>query len=373
MSRNKISEYGMGLAASTQGDVYSYGILLLEMITGRRPTDDKFVGDLDLHNYVNGALHERVSERVDPLLFLEGDENRNMTPGGKNINGSILVTGLEVLDLSKNKVAGQVPANLGDLTNLQLLNLGVNFFGNNSSRDLDFIASLTNCSDLRILSLSGNKFGGNMPRVMANLSNQLTKLFLAWGEINYFGKLQNLQHLRFDTNQFSGQIVSTLCNTTALYYLDLSFNHFQERLGQQITREFKLPQIELYLKRNMNPNDSTRSAFFCQKFSAKFFLSQLTASLVSLFASLLPEAFLSKPRKLLLSLYSPSALCFSHPFFSAAPLVVNLSHSYLYSPPFFFCFSLSPPDLQPSLSPSPFSLNEITLKFGVYNNVLMNC
>ncbi|CDP19383.1 unnamed protein product [Coffea canephora] len=87
MSRNKISEYGMGLAASTQGDVYSYGILLLEMITGRRPTDDIFVGDLDLHNYVNGALHERVSEIVDPLLFLEGDENSNMTPGGETIYG----------------------------------------------------------------------------------------------------------------------------------------------------------------------------------------------------------------------------------------------------------------------------------------------
>nr|XP_027082506.1 receptor kinase-like protein Xa21 [Coffea arabica] len=80
-------EYGMGLAASTQGDVYSYGILLLEMITGRRPTDDIFVSELDLHNYVNGALHEQVSEIVDPLLLLEGDENRNMTPGGETING----------------------------------------------------------------------------------------------------------------------------------------------------------------------------------------------------------------------------------------------------------------------------------------------
>ncbi|CDP16555.1 unnamed protein product [Coffea canephora] len=84
---NKISEYGMGLAASTQGDVYSYGILLLEMLTGRRPTDDIFVGDLDLHNYVNGALYEQVSETMNWLLFLEGDENRKITPGGKNSNG----------------------------------------------------------------------------------------------------------------------------------------------------------------------------------------------------------------------------------------------------------------------------------------------
>ncbi|CDP19835.1 unnamed protein product [Coffea canephora] len=85
---NKISEYGMGLAASTQGDVYSYGILLLEMITGRRPIDDIFMGDLDLHNYVNGALHERVPEIVDPLLLSEGrDENSRITHGEEAING----------------------------------------------------------------------------------------------------------------------------------------------------------------------------------------------------------------------------------------------------------------------------------------------
>nr|XP_027118493.1 receptor kinase-like protein Xa21 [Coffea arabica] len=54
---------------------------------GRRPTDDIFVGDLDLHNYVNGALYEQVSETMNPLLFLEGDENRKITPGGKNSSG----------------------------------------------------------------------------------------------------------------------------------------------------------------------------------------------------------------------------------------------------------------------------------------------
>ncbi|KAK8709741.1 hypothetical protein V6N13_060749 [Hibiscus sabdariffa] len=39
-------ECGMGGPTSPEGDIYSYGILVLEMITGKRPTDDLF-GDGD--------------------------------------------------------------------------------------------------------------------------------------------------------------------------------------------------------------------------------------------------------------------------------------------------------------------------------------
>ncbi|KAI5669383.1 hypothetical protein M9H77_19236 [Catharanthus roseus] len=45
-------EYGIGGEPSTAGDVYSYGILLLEIFTERRPTDDIFKDGLDLHNFV---------------------------------------------------------------------------------------------------------------------------------------------------------------------------------------------------------------------------------------------------------------------------------------------------------------------------------
>jgi serine/threonine protein kinase len=46
----------MGGEASTEGDVYSYGILVLEMFTGRRPTDDMFKDGLNLHDFVKMAL-----------------------------------------------------------------------------------------------------------------------------------------------------------------------------------------------------------------------------------------------------------------------------------------------------------------------------
>ncbi|KAJ8629193.1 hypothetical protein MRB53_022516 [Persea americana] len=65
-------EYGMGNEVSTFGDIYSYGTLLLEIFTGKKPTDEIFNGSLSLHQFAKLALPERVMEIVDQnLLSLE--------------------------------------------------------------------------------------------------------------------------------------------------------------------------------------------------------------------------------------------------------------------------------------------------------------
>ncbi|KAK3422609.1 hypothetical protein EUGRSUZ_G03049, partial [Eucalyptus grandis] len=64
-------EYGMGSAVSAEGDVYSYGILLLEMFTGIRPTAEIFKENLNLHIFVEKALPKRVLEITDPILVQE--------------------------------------------------------------------------------------------------------------------------------------------------------------------------------------------------------------------------------------------------------------------------------------------------------------
>ncbi|XP_058109117.1 probable LRR receptor-like serine/threonine-protein kinase At3g47570 [Magnolia sinica] len=64
-------EYAMGVKPSTQGDAYSYGILLLEMITGKQPTDEMFKDNLTLHHFAKLALPERIMEIVDPRLLVE--------------------------------------------------------------------------------------------------------------------------------------------------------------------------------------------------------------------------------------------------------------------------------------------------------------
>ncbi|RCV29723.1 hypothetical protein SETIT_6G035200v2 [Setaria italica] len=63
-------EYGLGNRVSIHGDMYSFGVLLLEIFTGKRPTDSDFVQDLNLHRYVQIALQDQqVTSVVDQQLL----------------------------------------------------------------------------------------------------------------------------------------------------------------------------------------------------------------------------------------------------------------------------------------------------------------
>ena len=59
----------MGGEASTEGDAYSYGVLVLEMFTGRMLTYDMFKDGLNLHNFVKMTLPKRLAQVVDQMLL----------------------------------------------------------------------------------------------------------------------------------------------------------------------------------------------------------------------------------------------------------------------------------------------------------------
>ncbi|XP_048561561.1 receptor kinase-like protein Xa21 [Triticum urartu] len=75
-------EYGEGSTVSTTGDIYSLGILLLEMFTGRSPTEGTFGDSLDLHKFADDAVPDRTLEIADPTMWLHSGQQDETTITG---------------------------------------------------------------------------------------------------------------------------------------------------------------------------------------------------------------------------------------------------------------------------------------------------
>ncbi|XP_050290146.1 probable LRR receptor-like serine/threonine-protein kinase At3g47570 [Quercus robur] len=83
-------EYGSEGRVSTKCDIYSYGIILLEMITRKKPTDEMFVGELGMRQWI-ASLLDRMEVVDDGLLSIE--DGRDVTVM-QTILSSILELGL---------------------------------------------------------------------------------------------------------------------------------------------------------------------------------------------------------------------------------------------------------------------------------------
>ena len=141
------------------------------------------------------------------------------------------LSNLEWLWLQRNQLSGEIPPELGNLSNLTHLYLQDNQLSG-------VPPELGNLSNLERLNLSGNQLSGEIPPELGNLSN-LTHLYLQDNQLSgevpsELGSLSNLEWLWLQRNQLSGEIppeLGNLSNLTHLYLQDNQLSGVPPELG----------------------------------------------------------------------------------------------------------------------------------------------
>ncbi|KAG7949200.1 hypothetical protein I3843_13G049600, partial [Carya illinoinensis] len=94
-------ENGYGGIVSTRGDVYSYGILLLETFTRKNPVDDMFTGEMSLKRLVEESFSLSILEVIDANLL----SNENDYAAMETCLSSTMVLALHYcVDLSEQRI-----------------------------------------------------------------------------------------------------------------------------------------------------------------------------------------------------------------------------------------------------------------------------
>lgn len=77
-----IAEYGYSLKITERSDVYSYGVVLIEVVTGKEPTDSRIPDGAHIITWVNRELRERKREFTtivdQQLLMRSGTQIQEM-------------------------------------------------------------------------------------------------------------------------------------------------------------------------------------------------------------------------------------------------------------------------------------------------------
>ncbi|XP_052883909.1 receptor kinase-like protein Xa21 [Gossypium arboreum] len=158
---------------------------------------------------------------------------------------------LQYFYASQCELQGNIPMNIGNLSNMLVLELGYNKFSG-------FIpTSIGGLRNLQSLGLSSNKLGGPISESLCDLE-RLYNLFLGLNKLNgsipsCLGNITSLRYLYLESNKLSSAIPSTLWNLKDILKIDLSSNHLHNSHAIDVGNLRSL--LNLNLSRNLLTGD----------------------------------------------------------------------------------------------------------------------
>ncbi|KAL6629551.1 hypothetical protein ACP70R_029316 [Stipagrostis hirtigluma subsp. patula] len=181
---------------------------------------------LDLsYNGINTSTVDAWFWGVPTLTYLDLTDNSLSSPFLDTIGN---MTGLQVLYLQGNDMAGMIPATLQRLCSLRVIDLSVNRINGDMS---EFMHRLPRCAlrNMQLLQLSAANMSGQLPEWIGDMS-ELTNLDLSFnnlaGEIPQgIGRLSKLTKLFLQKNRLNGSLSEAhFANLVSLELIDLSQN-----------------------------------------------------------------------------------------------------------------------------------------------------
>ncbi|XP_065625273.1 probable LRR receptor-like serine/threonine-protein kinase At3g47570 [Quercus suber] len=153
-------------------------------------------------------------------------------------------TTLTQLVLANNKISGKIPTELGNLINLERLEMQQNKFSGNIPHEIGKLHKL------QVLTLNTNNFYGNIPSSIGNLTI-LIRLELHENNLQgniplSLSKCQNLFTLNLANNNLNGLISSQVIRLSfSLVFLNLAANQFTGVLPMEIGNFINLERLDI--------------------------------------------------------------------------------------------------------------------------------
>jgi len=185
-----------------------------------------------LYNFTDGFNWTNTWTLTDPVSTWFG------------VNLSLDGCSVTYVDLAENNLTGEIPTELGNLSNLTVLDLDLNSLTGKIPMELE------NLSNLNILKLSFNGLTGEIPNELSNLLN-LEDLFL--NENNLTGEIPtelenliNLKNLQLSVNNLTGEIPNELSNLLDLERLSLNTNNLSGNIPTELGNLSNLTTLKLH-------------------------------------------------------------------------------------------------------------------------------